>query len=285
MEDVDELEFAAGLDKVPVNENFRDAKGKSIEELLPDNGYMAFHYGGLNTVQNEQELKDILFNKLETFAPNVGIHYLGEKPPMVFMEHLYKEWMNSDDQISATLLTYGYFAEPLSEGYFLHIENVFSMNLADLELVNNKFDEMITELKLDGLSDYEKTKKLYQFVMDRMTYVSNDIISEHSPMGFIFHGEGVCQAYAISLHMLLEKAGIESRYIIGEVHPDYLLDGEDGGHAWNMVKMDGKWYHLDATFDDGSDEWEFFLLSDTGMSYTRSWEKQYYEQADEPYES
>lgn len=59
-----------------------------------------------------------------------------------------------------------------------------------------------------------------------MEYVSNDQSTQNSPMVFIFHGEGVCQAYANSHHMLLERVGIKSRYIIGDIHEDLVPDGE-----------------------------------------------------------
>ena len=283
VEEIEELEYAISLEKVLVNEYFRDAQGKTIEDLLSNLNYMAFTYGGLDIVYNESELESLLLERLETFDINIGIHYKGEEAPMIKMESWYKEWLNTHDQISATVLWYGYSIERLSDGYFIEIINEYTMNQHDLDLVNTRMNEMVAELNLNSLSDLEKVSMLYQFVMDRMEYVGNGQNSQHSPMGFIFHGEGVCQAYAISLHMLLERAGIESRYIIGTIYDDWLNEGESGAHAWNMVQLDGSWYHLDATWDDDLEEWENFLVSDTWMSFSRSWEKEYYPSAEVPY--
>lgn len=274
-----ELGHAISVDEVPVWDTYSSAEDKSIGELISDKNYMALYYGGLNEVSSVEDLEKILLNRLENFSPFIGIHYFGMEPPMKQMEEMYKEWMNRHDQISATLLNYYYFTERLDDGYFIHIENDFTMSSTDLNLVKNKMDEMYSQLKIDSLSDYEKVKALYKFVMDRMTYVSNDMKSQHSPMGFIFHGEGVCQAYAISLHMLLERAGIESRYIIGEINKEIEPNPLLNGHAWNMVKLDGNWYHLDPTWDDGEEEWMYFLVPDDYMEMTRSWEKQFYDAA------
>lgn len=40
----------------------------------------------------------------------------------------------------------------------------------------------------------------------------------------------------------------------------------------SATKLDGQWYHLDATWNDEEPHWEYFLLSDTGMSFSRSWD-------------
>ena len=87
-------------------------------------------------------------------------------------------------------------------------------------------DRIIEEINVGSLSELEKVEVLYQYVMDRMEYVDGGLLEHHSPYGFIMNGEGVCQAYAVSLHMLLERAGIESRYIIGNIHDDWLNECE-----------------------------------------------------------
>lgn len=46
-----------------------------------------------------------------------------------------------------------------------------------------------------------------------------------------------------------------------------------------MVKLEGNWYHLDPTWDDGEEIWLSFLVSDGIIESSRSWEKQYYESA------
>ena len=62
-------------------------------------------------------------------------------------------------------------------------------------------------------------------------------------------GKGVCAGYAFALQYLLMRAGIQSYYVVG-------IAGEN--HAWNLAKIDGKWYYVDATWDDplnnGSDD-------------------------------
>ncbi len=67
---------------------------------------------------------------------------------------------------------------------------------------------------------------------------------------------GVCQCYALLMNALLQRVGVESRYLSGTL-------SSGGSHAWNLVKIDGAWYHIDATWDDGGNkaEYSYFLKS------------------------
>ena len=73
----------------------------------------------------------------------------------------------------------------------------------------------------------------------------------------------MCRGYAVVLKKLLNELGVESRILSGT---GVLENGERGGHAWNQVKIDGKWYNLDLTWDaynikKGS-QLEYFLMDD-----------------------
>ncbi len=53
-------------------------------------------------------------------------------------------------------------------------------------------------------------------------------------------GTGVCQAYAGTFKYIMDKLGIPCRYV----------SSDDAAHQWNMVQLDGEWYHIDVTQDD-----------------------------------
>ena len=56
--------------------------------------------------------------------------------------------------------------------------------------------------------------------------------------------------------------------------------GTWGGHAWNIVKLDGVWYHIDATFDDpkgnayGRVSHVYFGQTDEIMLFNHSWTRE-----------
>ena len=274
--DVSNLQHAYSFEKVKVYTGDAYDVTTSAQLLLEDAKYIKQVYGEIAYIENEQSLTAYLQEQLSHYDLRMGIHYRSANAPAAVIEDVFEQLMNANDLISGTLLGYEYGLEKVEDGYFIDINAMFTINKIELASINQQMDEYMLELNLDGLSDYEKTKKIYAFVIEKMEYVSTDQIKEHSIKGFV-EGQGVCQAYAVAINYLLERANVESRYIIGDIKTNYITDFT--GHAWNMVKLDGLWYHLDATWDDDTDEWSFFLVSDDVMEQSRTWKTQYYEVA------
>lgn len=62
--------------------------------------------------------------------------------------------------------------------------------------------------------------------------------------------KGVCSGYARLMKALGDAAGLEVAYITGD-YRDFTGNLSGEGHAWNGVKINGKWYLMDATWDAG----------------------------------
>ena len=72
--------------------------------------------------------------------------------------------------------------------------------------------------------------------------------------GFGPNKKVLCEGYARSLAYLCQRAGLEVVYIVGTA--SYSGTGDDGSgssfnHAWIKVKIDGQWYNVDPTNNDG----------------------------------
>ena len=99
---------------------------------------------------------------------------------------------------------------------------------------------------LEGKSDYEKALILYDRLAERVVYVNTE--NDQTAYGAIVEGEAVCAGYARAYHYLLQKVGIQAWSIEGEsINP---ATNTKEGHRWNLVKLDGKWYYSDVTWDD-----------------------------------
>ena len=91
----------------------------------------------------------------------------------------------------------------------------------------------------------------------------------HTAYGGLESGYVVCNGYVELFSMMAEEVGIETKRISG-----YGNTGlGDQHHSWSQVKIDGKWYNLDLTWDDPTwnnkehddnlhNSYNFFLLSD-----------------------
>ena len=126
--------------------------------------------------------------------------------------------------------------------YNSHYKNLNKELPLFLETANNILAGMPTG------SDYEKELYLHDVLVNKVTYTSSKL-EEQNGYTTLVDGKGVCAGYAFALQYLLMRAGIQSYYVVGYAREN---------HAWNLAKIDGEWYYVDATWDDplynGSDD-------------------------------
>lgn len=124
---------------------------------------------------------------------------------------------------------------------------------------------------------YEQTLAVHDWLVANVVYDLS--IAQNSrdngTYGALVNRRTMCQGYAEALQLLLLCAtDVEVSMVVGEGNNG---DGTWVGHAWNLVKMDGSWYHVDATFDDPVDNPEgnvnhfFFGQNDACMAANHRW--------------
>ncbi|MDE7130743.1 MAG: InlB B-repeat-containing protein [Lachnospiraceae bacterium] len=98
----------------------------------------------------------------------------------------------------------------------------------------------------DEMSDLEKAAALHDWLAVNVEYDYDNYLagavpaSSFNAYGTLVDGVSVCQGYALAYKYLLGKLGIEC----------YMVSSKGMNHAWNMVKLDGEYYHVDVTWDD-----------------------------------
>jgi len=92
-------------------------------------------------------------------------------------------------------------------------------------------------------TDYDIVKSVNKFLASQMTY-GQSIKKDHP---YLERGGSMCMEYADAMATYLTAFGIENRTLGG-----VMTDGE--GHSWNAVKLNGNWYHTDATAYDSDSE-------------------------------
>ncbi|HEX3025697.1 MAG TPA: transglutaminase domain-containing protein [Clostridia bacterium] len=98
-----------------------------------------------------------------------------------------------------------------------------------------------------------KEKALHDTLVATCSYDSSaqtnkDLNSvSYTAYGIFVNKKAVCDGYARALKILLSSAGIKSAYVTGTASNSA---GEWEDHGWDMAYVSGRWYYVDATFDD-----------------------------------
>lgn len=124
--------------------------------------------------------------------------------------------------------------------------------------LERKVAEITSEIITDGMSDLDKELAINAYLCDNAVY-DNDALENaeendfkyvderfndsFTAYGVLVNNVGVCASYSAAFKLLADAAGLESVVVTG------YLEG-NLPHAWNKVKLDGKWNIVDATNND-----------------------------------
>lgn len=156
----------------------------------------------------------------------------------------------------------------ISIKYAFDVDELKSMKTETVQLV----DDAVKQIGADGLSDYEIVCAVNDYLCDNVYYPEKEPYEPitHTAYGALKNGCAVCEGYACAAKLILNGCGVECDIEVGN-----CLNG--GGHAWNLVKIDGKWYQLDVTWDDQSkDRSDYLLVTDEYMKKSRTWNESDY---------
>ena len=124
--------------------------------------------------------------------------------------------------------------------------------------------EVKSKIDTSGMSAEEIVLAYHEYLTSTVAYAYEDyfngtIAANHGydMYGALVKHSCVCQGYAETMFYLLREAGLSCA----------IASSENINHAWNIVKIRGNWYHIDATWDDpvwdmpGRSYHDYFLVS------------------------
>ena len=97
-------------------------------------------------------------------------------------------------------------------------------------------------------------------------------------IGPLLHRSTICAGYSSMFKLLCDQLGIYCIYVSG------TAKGKDGWdvHSWNIVRINGNYYHIDVTFDsgrfhaNGKYEYKYYLRSDAAIQQDHQWDRKKY---------
>lgn len=113
-------------------------------------------------------------------------------------------------------------------------------------LIENKAKDILTNIK--GSDDYTTIKNIHDYIIDNTTYNLEKVDSQDL-RSVLLENEGVCAGYAETFQYLCNKLGYDCYCVKGQAKLNNIEL-----HEWNIIQIDNKWYLVDTTFDEYTDE-------------------------------
>jgi hypothetical protein len=187
------------------------------------------------------------------------------------------QWQNSTGVTDIS--EYDELTKAIEEGIEFNITN------STLKANYEKVKEIVAAVVKPDMTEVEKEAALHDFLITHTKYDTEEydnVIKDdknynpyvHNESSVLLNGLGVCDGYAKAMKLLLDAVDIENWIVYGHG----ISDNKKIGHAWNMVKLDGIYYHLDTTWDDPVPDmgsfisYRYFNVSDDKMKEDHEWD-------------
>jgi len=115
-------------------------------------------------------------------------------------------------------------------------QKVYSDN--EINFIKSYIQDFINNNINSDMSNYDKIKLFHDYVINNTEYDKDKLDGSYKAYELITTGKAICGGYSDIMSIYLNTLGIQNYKITSE------------NHVWNLVNLDGIWYHLDLTWDD-----------------------------------
>lgn len=235
--------FFNNTPKVLVEEKNQYAKNRNYDFVQITDNFIPYNY---------QELLNIFYTVLDSgyqkftfYCPNEYVDCLDDV----------KKISNPDNV--DLLTTIGNFVSPYnnftslkvqfdtSGEVTLDIKKLYSNE--DINNISNKIDSIWKNIVSKDMDTEDIIYEFHDYIINTTKYddkYENEMktgTTTHESAkanGPLFEGFGICSGYTDVMSIVLDKLGLENYKVASKTH------------VWNAVKINGKWKHIDLTWDD-----------------------------------
>lgn len=159
-----------------------------------------------------------------------------------------KDFINSEYYITPGYVSKSNMTSSFDERKRIHVSGNMKQDITIItdKIILKKAKEILAEVIKPGMTDYEKEVEIYKYVIKNIEYdqVAYEDFAHRDAYLYagLINNKTWCVGYASIMKLLLNMVDVECD-IISSL---YRLNAAEG-HAWNVVKIDGDYFHLDAT--------------------------------------
>lgn len=231
---------------------------KKYASSTPNDYYIEDNFEYVNNhkdigIKNRKELIDFIYYTINS-GTNHTERYI-EKAYTNYLNDINLLTMNDGEGFKETISLLNNFVHPynssnnikLSYGreykIGITINKVYSEE--EINKINEVTNNIIKEKITNTMPTKEKIKVIHDYIIDnteydKLKYENKDdtTYKSNTAYGVLIEGYGTCNGYTDAMAIFLNKLNIIN----------YKISNEE--HIWNLVYLDGNWYHLDLTWDD-----------------------------------
>lgn len=223
--------------KYTINTPQEEASQVSGESIL-ENYKIKYGYNTLTAKQ--KQLYELIYKGVEAHATSIDVSSVGASASDLDKAFYAMDYENPQ-----------FFWLQSGYGYEYYGNTVYSINpkygrtasqaaklLPKLEAAADEIAQ--GALKQDNL--FETVKYIHDEIVNMTDYTLTGGEYIRDADGALLNGKALCEGYSKAFMYVCQLVGIEANCVIGTAN--------GGSHMWNIVKLDGEWYHMDVTFDD-----------------------------------
>ena len=187
--------------------------------------------------------------------------------------------LKADDYLQASIPSYKWSFGGYQNNVTITFEFDYHTTKAQEDYVDSEVTAILKDIIKVSMNDHQKEKAIHDYIVANVAY--DTTLQKFSAYEGLKNGSTVCSGYAQLAYKMLNESGIEAKIVVGTAKGD--------SHAWNLVKLDNIWYHLDCTWDDpvpdvkGRILYNYFNLNDAQISKDHIFEKLDYPVANQVY--
>lgn len=233
---IDKKYANANVNDYYIDDHFKYVENYTDTTINNKNEFVEYIYYALNSGNNSTERyisKDYINynNDINYYTSNDGVNFKEIVSTLNNFVHPY----NSSDNIK---ILYG-------DNYKIGIEINRAYSDKEIKEINSVVDEVIKHNITNSMPTKEKIKVIHDYIIDNAEYdklkyenKNDTTYKSNTAYGVLIEGYGTCNGYADAMAIFLNKLNIIN----------YKISNNE--HIWNLVYLDGKWFHLDLTWDD-----------------------------------
>ena len=161
-------------------------------------------------------------------------------------------WLNSLaglNKIHCEYITYSGFCQVTAQiEYWDNYPIIYAYRSNNISALNeqqtamyDRYCDILSSTVSSSNPDVINELNVHDYIVNNVRYVL-DRNSDSPAYDALFNGSASCSGYTEVFQTLMDMAGIRCIPVTGQAGGD--------SHIWNMVCLDGQWYHVDTTWDD-----------------------------------